>query len=138
MVSLDKKAVLEAIRAAEAGTSGEIRVHMKRGATKDASKEAPSTFLKLGMHRTKLRNGVLIFVSEKSRQFAIVGDKGIHQRVGASFWEAVRDRMLSYFAKDELQQGIVEGVRSAGEQLKKHFPLEKNDKNELRDEVTTS
>jgi uncharacterized membrane protein len=90
------------------------------------------------MHRTRLRNGVLIFVSAKSHEFAIIGDQGIHERVGASFWEAVRDRMGIQFAKGELKEGILEGVRSAGEQLKAYFPLEKDDRNELHDDVTTS
>lgn len=134
--ALDKKALLEALRAAEAGTSGEIRVHLKRGPSKDALKEARVLFQRLGMHRTKLRNGVLIYVSRKSRVFAIVGDKGIHAHVNDSFWRATRDRMQAEFSKGNLQQGILEGIRSAGGELKRDFPIKKDDRNELQDTIT--
>ena len=137
MVTLDKNIIIEAIGKAESGTSGEIRVHVHSRPVKDAFMEAQKLFKRLGMHRTKLRNGVLIFVSEKSHQFANVGDEGIHARVGASFWDAVRDRMGAQFAMGELQLGILEGVRSAGEQLKVYFPAGKSDRNELSDDVTT-
>ena len=136
---LDKKSqgrIVEAIRKAESGTSGEIRVHMKRGATKDALAEARHLFLKMGMHRTRRRNGVLLFVSKKSRSFAIVGDEGIHRAVGAAFWQGARDRMQAYFSKGEFLDGIVAGVQSAGEKLKGHFPSADGGRNELSDRPT--
>ena len=136
MVALDKKAIVAAIREAEAGTSGEIRVHVKRGATKDALEEARRLFGRIGMHKTRLRNGVLIFVSSKSRSFAILGDEGIHRLVGGTFWDATRDRMQAHFEKNELLEGIMAGVRSAGEQLKAHFPVGVKDRNELSNTVT--
>ena len=135
---LDKKASGEIVRViaeAESGTSGEIRVHVKRGATRDALREAQGLFLKNRMHLTDARNGVLIFISWKSRQFAIVGDEGIHRVVGDSFWNETRDRMGVYFAKNELKEGLIAGVRSAGEKLKAYFPRKYDDRNELPDTV---
>ena len=139
MVGLDKKTkaeIIEAIREAEAGTSGEIRVHVKRGPAKDALDEAQLVFRKLGMHRTRLRNGVLIFLSWKSRSFAIVGDEGIHRAVGGAFWDGTRDRMQAHFSKGELGQGILAGVRGSGKELKAHFPVRADDRNELPNRVT--
>ena len=136
---LDKAAeakVVGALAAAEAGTSGEIRVHVRRGAAKDALSEARRVFQKMGMHRTKTHCGVLIFVSWKSRSFAIVGDEGIHRAVGDDFWNATRDRMRAEFVKGDLVQGILVGILEAGERLKRHFPREADDKNELPDAVT--
>ena len=118
-----KKKIIEAIRQAELATSGEIRVHIKPKCGEDVLKEAHRTFRRLGMHRAKERNAVLILVSPKSRKFAIVGDEGIHQKVGDDFWSAARDTMHRHFSKNDIEGGIEAGVRSAGEQLKKHFPL---------------
>ena len=136
---LDKAAearIVKALGEAESRTNGEIRVHLKRGATKDAFLEAQRVFQKLGMHRTRSRNGVLLFISWKSRNFAIVGDEGIHRLVGDAFWNSTRDRMQAEFAKGELVSGILAGIHSAGERLKENFPRKAGDKNELPDTAT--
>ena len=133
---LDKKAVIEAIRDAERGTSGEIRVHLHRVPTNDALSDARKLFKRLGMHRTQERNGVLLFIAPKSQTFAIVGDEGIHARVGDAFWNTTRDRMQKEFSQGRLQEGVLAGVRSAGERLKEYFPAKRDDRDELSNEVT--
>ncbi len=136
---LDKiaeKKVVRALAEAESKTSGEIRVHVKRGATKDALLEARRVFRKIGMHRTKAHSGVLIFIAWKNRNFAIVGDEGIHRVTGDAFWNATRDRMQEEFVKGELVRGILAGILEVEEQLKKYFPRAADDRNELPDTVT--
>ena len=132
----DKKKIVEAIRRAEKATSGEIRVHVKAKCKDDVMVEAKKVFDRLGMHRTHHRSSVLIFVALKSRRFAIIGDQGIHERVGDSFWNQTRDRMSDYFSKGQMQHGIVAGVNSVGEKLSKFFPHRLEDTNELSDQVT--
>lgn len=128
--------IVKAIKQAEAGTSGEIRVHVKRGETKDAMAEAKRLFLKMGMHKTRERNGVLIFVSKKGHQFAIIGDEGIDRKVGVGFWNGTRDIMQKHFAAGEWEKAVEAGVRSAGEKLKAYFPARDGDLNELSNTVT--
>ena len=139
MVTLGKEArreIVGAIRNAEKMTSGEIRVHVKSRCKQDVFEEAKKVFLRLGMHRTEERNGVLIFVALDSRQFAILGDRGVHERVGESFWNKMRDLMTAHFSKGQIQAGIVAGVAGAGTELNKHFPKHADDRNELPDRVT--
>lgn len=131
-----KKNIVEAIAQAERKTSGEIRVHVKPRCGEHPLEEARKVFRRLRMHRTKERNGVLIFVAWKSRKFAIVGDEGIHEKVGDAFWNGTCDRMAGFFSKNDLPGGIRAGVLSAGDKLKAHFPFEKNDKNELSNKVS--
>lgn len=123
--------IVEAIVEAEKKTSGEIRVHVQPKCGQDAMKEAKKIFHRLRMQRTKERNGVLLFVSWKSRQFAILGDEGIHQKVGDDFWKQTRDQMVRHFSNDDVSGGIVAAVKSVGEKLKTHFPAQSTDKNEL-------
>ncbi|MGH7197174.1 MAG: TPM domain-containing protein [Candidatus Omnitrophota bacterium] len=140
MVKLDKKdrkEIEKAIDQAEDLTSGEIRVHVQSRSGGDVLKDAQKTFIRLKMHRTRERNGVLIFIALKTRTFAILGDREIHARVGGdAFWNATRDIMASYFAKNEVREGILAGVLSAGKELGKHFPSGPGDRNELPDTVT--
>ena len=128
--------IVEAIRRVEESTRGEIRVHVKPGGSKEPMKEAVKVFRRLGMHRTKERNAVLIFVAPKNRCFAIVGDEGIHRKVGDDFWNGTRDVMSGLFTQGDIVGGIVAAVRSAGDKLKVHFPASSNNPDELSDAVS--
>ena len=99
--------------------------------------EAKKTFQKLSMHKTKERNGILLFISWKSRELAILGDQGIHNRVGDSFWNQTRDKIIGHFREGRIEEGIVAGVTDAGEKLQKFFPAEHGkNPNELDNTVT--
>ncbi|OHE75683.1 MAG: hypothetical protein A2107_04410 [Verrucomicrobia bacterium GWF2_62_7] len=127
--------IVAAIGAAEMGTSGEIRVFVSRKEIEDALIAAQCEFERLGMRKTKHRNGVLIYVAPRTRKFAVVGDAGIHAHCGNDFWRQVADEMSALFREGEFTAGIVHGVRRAGELLGKHFSHERDDRNELSDEV---
>jgi uncharacterized membrane protein len=136
---LDKHAkyeIVEALRLAEQRSSGEIRVHVKPRCGPDAMKEAKKIFRKLRMYRTRQRNAVLIFVALDSRRFALVGDVGIHQKVGDDFWIQTRDVMRGHFSKKDIVGGIVAGVQSVGEKLKEYFPVDSGNPNELSNTVS--
>ena len=127
--------IVAAIRDAEKKTSGELRVFISRKVVADAVKEAQAHFVEMGMEKTRERNGVLIFVAPHSHRFAVVGDVGVHQRCGESFWTELAAEMSGHFAKSEFTSGIIHGVKKAGELLAQHFPRRPDDANELPDEV---
>ena len=132
----EEKILVEAIAIAEKNTSGEIRVHIEKTCKGDALEQAKMVFEKLGMTATEARNGVLIYIAEESHKFAIIGDAGIHEKVGADFWDHSKDLMLQHFKKGEFVEGIKEAVLACGEALKKHFPYHKNDSNELSNDIS--
>jgi uncharacterized membrane protein len=129
-----RRRVVDAIAAAEEGTSGEIRVHIEARSGKDALERARVVFDRLGMADTARRNGVLIYVATADHQFAIVGDEGIHREVGDGYWEAIRDRMEARFRTGEFAEGLCEAVARVGEVLRSAFPAEAGDVNELSNE----
>ena len=133
---VDKNKITEAIALAEQNTSGEIRVHVAPLCKLHPMVEAKKIFTRLKMDKTAERNGVLIFVALKSHQFAIIGDQGIHEKVGEDFWNKTRDVMLSHFEQGDITGGIVAAVHDAGERLKEFFPKKDNDQNELSNTVT--
>ncbi|PKA82424.1 TLP183/Psb32/MOLO-1 phosphatase superfamily protein [Ulvibacter sp. MAR_2010_11] len=128
--------VIEAIRKAEKNTSGEIRVHLEAHSTIDAFDRAAEVFDFLHMDNTKLSNGVLIYVAVEDRTLVIMGDKGINDVVSPQFWESTKDTIINHFKAGNVAQGLIDGVLKAGEQLKKHFPYTKTDRNELPDEIS--
>lgn len=132
----DESRVLAAIRAAEARTSGEIRVHVERRSAGSAMDSAGDWFRRLGMDATAERNGILFYVAVDDRVFAVFGGAGIHEKVGDAFWSALRDAMGDAFAKGEPAAGLTRAIEEAGLRLAEHFPRKGDDRNELPDEIS--
>src|SRR5581483_3914001 len=128
---VDHDRIVAAIQSAEKETSGEIRVHVQRRAGADIRMFAEKTFERLGMTKTAARNGVLLFIATEPRQFVILGDKGIDEKVPAGFWDEIAAKLTIRFGKGEFTDGIVEAIRAAGEHLKSFFPRSAADVNEL-------
>jgi uncharacterized membrane protein len=134
---LDHDRIVAAIRDAEARSRGELRVHVARGDVDDVQQAAARQFEAFGMTKTAERNGVLVYVVPASRKFAVIGDTGIHERCGPSFWSEIAATMEADFREGRFTDGIVKGVARAGEALARHFPRAGGaDVNELPDEVT--
>lgn len=133
----DQERILAAIRAAEMATSGEVRVHIEQTCSEaDVMVRAKQVFTQLCMHQTELKNGVLFYLAFGDRKFAVLGDKGIDERVPTGFWDNIRDQMRAHFIKQDFSEGLSTGIEQAGQQLKKYFPRADNDTNELSDDIS--
>jgi len=124
-----------AIQGAEQHTSGQLRVCIEKSCNENVLDRAAKYFHQLDMHKTKHRNGVLIYVAVNDKKFAIIGDGGINKKVPANFWDDVKEDMLEHFKAGKLVEGITTGIAIAGEHLKKYFPHHKGDTNELSDDI---
>jgi uncharacterized membrane protein len=131
-----KNAIVQSIANAELNTSGEVKVHIDNKCKGDVLDVAAEHFKKLKMHETELRNGVLFYLSINDRKFAILGDKGINEKVPADFWDTIRDVMVTHFKQQQFAEGLSKGIEMAGEKLRTHFPRQKNDINELSNELS--
>jgi uncharacterized membrane protein len=133
--TLDQQRIVDAIGAAEKLTSGEIRVHVQPKAGNDIRNVAERTFERLGMTKTALRNGVLLFIASEEQRFVILGDSGINEKVPAGFWDDIAAKLTIQFKEGAYTDGIVEAIGSAGEHLGRYFPRSKSDVNELPDQI---
>ena len=134
----DQERIVAEIRRAEEKTSGEIRVHLDRHSQGDPLEKAQKVFVRLGMTRTRERNGVLIYLATDHRKFAIVGDEGIHRVVPENTWEDVKEIMQKDFRRGEFAAGLCQGIRKVGERLQAHFPAVREGKNEIPDGISES
>ena len=130
--------IIASIREAERNTSGEIRVHLEDELKGDVLEVAARTFQRLRMHETEARNGVLIFIAPQQRKFAIIGDKGINEKVPEGFWDEERDLMLQHFKTGDFAGGVCAAILKAGEKLQAYFPYQSDDENELPDDISYS
>jgi uncharacterized membrane protein len=132
---LDHDRIVNAIRDAEKRTSGEIRVFISHKKVEDPMTAAEARFNQLGMEKTHLRNGVLIFVAPRSQAYAIIGDQGVHQKCGDGFWREVGQLIKEEFSNRKFTNGIVVAIERAGNLLSEHFPRKADDSNELPDSI---
>jgi uncharacterized membrane protein len=141
----DFAAVSAAIVEAERQTAAEIRVHLERHVKHrrwsrrvEPLARARRLFTHLGMHRTAQHHGVLIYLALEDRKLAIVGDEGIHARVGDAYWHRIRNLMIERLRQGRTRDALVESVGEIGRVLTQHFPRRPDDVNELSDQVSTS
>jgi uncharacterized membrane protein len=88
------------------------------------------------MTKTELRNGVLFYISVKTHKFAVIGDVAIDEVVPDDFWVKTKEVMLAHFKEGRFALGLIEGIGMAGSSLKQYFPFQKDDINELPDDIS--
>ena len=132
----EKQQIVTVIKRVEKATSAELRVHIDSVCKGEVLDEAVRVFNKLGMQKTALRNGVLIYVAFESRKSAIIGDESINASVNHEFWNECHNAMKNHFAKEDYVGGICEALKMLERELKEHFPYQADDVNELSDEIS--
>jgi uncharacterized membrane protein len=132
----DLESLASAVRQAEAKTSAEIRVHLDHTSNEDALPRAIRIFERLGMHRTAQRNGVLIYISVQDHKLAVIGDAGIHERVGEAYWRGLVDAVRERMRQQRSREGLIHAITELGSTLGRHFPRRPDDRNELSDDVS--
>lgn len=130
--------LVEAIKLAEDQSSGEIRVHIDSTAEDNFAKKAFDIFRSLEMHLTKERNAVLFYINFEKHYLTIIGDEGIHKYVKQSFWDTMHDEITAEFARENYYQGLKDAILKTGYELKKYFPFEGENINELPNDISFS
>lgn len=132
----EQERIVNAIHQAENHTSGEIRLAVEPHCNGEVLDRATQYFHRLGMDKTALHNGVLIYIATEDHQFAIIGDRGINSKVPGNFWEETKDLMLQYFRQGDLIEGLIAGIIHTGKQMHHFFPRLDDDVNELPNDIT--
>lgn len=132
--------ITQAVARAESGHHGEIRFAVEasldlgpllKGMT--ARERAVEVFAAMRVWDTEANNGVLIYLLLADHDVEILGDRGIHAKVGVEGWEGICRKMEAEFRKGAFESGIIAGVAEVGRMLAAHFPNRGPDVNELPD-----
>jgi uncharacterized membrane protein len=118
----ERDAIAAAIAAAEDGTTGRIAVREIPDPTVDAFQRARREFEQSGLQGHPGANAALILVAPKARQFAVLGDRALHERVGDDFWNGIVAESRTYFQRGAIADGVIAAVARIGEALRTHFP----------------
>jgi uncharacterized membrane protein len=132
----ESESIIKAISQIEAGTIGELRLHIEDLCEQHPVDRAIEIFNKLGMYNTSQKTGVLIYIATEDHKLAIIGDKGIHSIVGDNFWNHIMVEMKEKFTHESIYAGVIYGVLEVGNKLKEHFPEVRKPENELSNEIS--
>ncbi len=130
--------LVEAIRTAENHSSGEIRVHIDSNTENDNAAVALEVFNTLCKNMTAEKNAVLFHVNFEQRYLTIIGDEGIHEKVHQIYWDNLHDHITAEFALGNYYEALKNAILETGLELKKHFPVEGENINELPNDLTFS
>ncbi|HET8577642.1 MAG TPA: TPM domain-containing protein [Methylomirabilota bacterium] len=136
MSEADLAAVARVVAEAERHTSAEIRVHLDHRCAGEPMRRAVEVFERLGMHRVAQRHGVLVYVAVADHKLALIGDAGIHARVGEAYWRGLVASVTRHFKEERPRDGFIHAVGELGQVLSRHFPRPPDDTNQLPDEVS--
>lgn len=103
----------------------------------NAHSAALAAFLRHGLGETRDRTGVLIYVSLLEHRVEILGDRGIHEKVGEGFWNGEVAKLVAGIRAGRPAEATAEVIREIGEKLAHYFPKRGDDTNELDDHLRT-
>jgi putative membrane protein len=95
------------------------------------SRLAREQFYVQGLHLTRDRTGILLFVSVAEHYVELVADQGINERVEPGSWDHIVEEFLQSVRQGKIAEGFLTAVGSCGAVLEKHFPRPADDTNEL-------
>ncbi len=129
-----------AVRAAEAGHCGELKVVIETDldvwsilSGKSPRQRALEVFAGLQVWDTEHNNGVLLYFLFADQAVEIVADRGFNGLVTPQEWAAVCRAMESEFRQRRWEHGMLAGVAAAAQLLARHFPASGGQGNEIAD-----
>ncbi len=129
----ENQELVHAIAAAERGSTGELRVLIVNRCRGDVMDKARRAFEELGLTETQGRTGVLLYFCARDHKLAILGDVGIHEKVGQAFWNQIIERAIAFCREGEYLRALLLAVDEIGHAFRRHLPPEQGEGNELPD-----
>lgn len=96
-----------------------------------ASRLAHEQFHVQGLHLTRDRTGILLFVSVAEHYVEIIADQGINARVAPGSWDGIIKEFIKHVRQGRISDGFLSAVHSCGAILEAHFPRPADDTKEL-------
>jgi len=75
-----------------------------------------------GLQRTAEGTGVLVFASLLERRAVVLGDHGIHARMGEAGWDEAVGALVAGLKLGDPGRGFEEAIARCGARLAEHFP----------------
>ena len=97
----------------------------------EVQEAAVTSFFSEKLYKTKDENGILIFISVLERKVWVLADAGINARIDPGQWQEIIDLITLGIKENRQCEALCHAIIQIGALLQTHFPIEKNDINEL-------
>lgn len=114
------------------------RLISKALADEHVKRRAFALFAERGLYRTRDASGMLILVSELEHRVVLLGDRGIHEKVGDAGWQAHVDHIIAAIRRGDTAQGIVDVIERLSALHAEHMAARPDDRDELSNSVLRS
>jgi putative membrane protein len=104
----------------------------------EAEHRAQAEFFASDLRSTTGKTGVLLFVSMLEHRAVILADEAIVAKFDPATWTTTLSNLLAAIKNGEMGKGYIVAIESIGKQLAVHFPLAKDDRNELTNRLRIS
>ena len=96
-----------------------------------AARLAREQFFAQGLHLTRDRTGVLIFVAVAEHHVEILADQGINAKLAHNVWADAVTEFIKNVKAGRVVEGFLAAITRCGQTLAEHFPRAADDVNEL-------
>jgi putative membrane protein len=103
----------------------------KREMHDEVAEAAFTAFHAHGLHDTRDKTGIILYVSVYERSVQVLADKGINDLVNPRAWEEVVAMVTEGIRAGKPGQALCAGVVRCGEMLTERFPIKPDDTDEL-------
>ncbi len=118
------------------GIPGLLRLLVgKKHLEKSTEIMARAYFQKGGIHHTRDKTGVLIFIAVLERQVAVIADRGVESAIPPGEWEKIRQDFNTIFQAKNPARELLAKLESLQSVFSRHIPQVGDDTNELPDNL---
>ncbi len=98
----------------------------------EVAEGAMTAFYRHGVSHTRDHTGVLLYISVMERKVWVLADRGINAKVAPGHWDAVVSRLTEGLRRHQAAAAICQAIAAIGAELRRHFPVQPGDTDELR------
>lgn len=122
LTATERGQITAALEEAGRHTRARIGLTIDEKAADDPHGRAQHHFQAWNLPEDERSTAVLVYVSARSRAFAVVGGDEVRRVAPRTFWEAVNRDLHHHFDEGRYCDGIFKAIAQVAIQLERHFP----------------
>lgn len=128
LTATERQQIAAALEEARRHTRARIRLFIDEQATADPQARAQILLQDWDLPGDQRPTAVLVYVSARSRAFAVIGGDEVRRLAPRTFWESVNRDLHHHFDEGRYCDGIFKAIAQVALQLERFFPREPEDR----------
>jgi uncharacterized membrane protein len=122
LTAVERQQISAALEEACRHTRARIGLSIDEQATADPQARAHRLFRQWDLAEAERPTAVLVYVSARSRAYAVVSGEEVRRLAPGTFWEAVNRDLHHHFGEGRYCDGIFKAIAQVALQLERFFP----------------